>query len=84
MRLSKICLFQNVEKIRDPTGWKILVSSFIYEKLILQNWKSKEAPTLQKWKKLMKYHWSIERIMSEDSNKEKLFNRIWSSIYEAL
>ena len=80
----KICLFQNTETIRHPTDRQILFSSLVYKKLLLQNWKNKEAPSLQDWKSLMKYYLSIERTMSEDSNKIELFNKLWGTFYEAL
>lgn len=75
-----ICIFQDTENMRCP----IIFSSLVYKKLILHNWKKTEAPSLENWKNLMKYYLKIERTMSEDSNKEKQFDNVWTTLYEAL
>ena len=80
----EICLFQNVQNIRYPTGWQIIYSSLVLKKVILQNWKNKKPPSFEKWRGLMKYYLNIERTMSEDSNKNKQFDSVWKNIFEAL
>lgn len=78
------CIFQDIEGMRYPTSWQLLFSSLILKKLIVQNWKNKEAPSIENWKALMKYYLCIERSMSEDKNKKKQFESQWSQIYNAL
>ena len=80
----EICIFQKVGKQKYPRGWQILFSSLVYKKLILQNWKNKEAPSFEKWKSLMKFYLSIEESMAIDSNKKKQFSTVWEPIYKNL
>ena len=78
----EICIFQKVGKQKYPRGWQILYSSLVYKKLILQNWKNKEAPSFEKWKSLMKFYLSIEESIARDSNKKKQFSTVWGPILE--
>lgn len=78
------CIFQKVDKIKYPRGWQIIFSSLIYKKLLLQNWKNKNVPGIDKWKSLMKYYLNIEKTISADNNKQKQFDDVWTQIFEAL
>ena len=79
-----VCIFQNIDVIRYKNYKQILFSCLVYKKLLLQNWKNVEAPSIQDWKSLMKYYLNIEKTMAEDSRKEIQFNGLWSPFYEAL
>ena len=65
-------------------GWQLIFSSLVYKKLLLQNWKNNEAPSVDKWKIIMKYYLSIEKTLSEDKNKQMQFDSVWRHIFEAL
>ena len=78
------CLFQNTINLKYPTGWQITFSSLIYKKLILQNWKNEDAPSVDRWKRRMKYYLNLERNMSENSSKKRQFEQVWEKIFEAL
>ena len=80
----EICIFQKIGNQKYPRGWQILYSSLVYKKLILQNWKNKEAPSFEKWKSLMKFYLSIEESIAKDSNKKKQFSTVWGPILENL
>ena len=51
-----VCIFQNIDVIRYKNYKQILFSCLVYKKLLLQNWKNAEAPSIQDWKSLMKYY----------------------------
>ena len=64
-----------MKKVPDPCamGWQLFFSSLVYEELILQTWKNNKAPSVDKWRNIMKYYLSIEKTMSEDKNKDCFF-----------
>ena len=78
------CIFQNMGRVRYPLTWQILFSSLVLKKLILQHWKDAEAPSIFRWKNLMKYYLNMERSVMEDNNKGKIFLQVWSLIYDSL
>lgn len=81
---ESLCIFQDIENIKYPTNLQIIFSQLVFKKLILQNWKKREAPSLYDWKALMKFYLNIERSMSLDQNKSKQFDIQWHSIFVAL